>query len=77
MRTVHQAMMLLPKVVMIELSDGGAETSCLHVADIPGTFEGRVVEAKPLGLRGPAGGGKAKADVRTTSDDSRGRSRSR
>ena len=53
-------MMLLPKVMMIELSDGGAETWCLQVADVPGTFEGKVVEAKPLGLRGPAGGGRPK-----------------
>ena len=53
-------MMLLPKVMMIELSDGGAGTWCLQVADMPGTSEGKVVEAKQLGLRGPAGGGRPK-----------------
>ena len=70
-------MRLLPKVMTIELSDGGAGTWCLQVADSPGTLEGKVVEAKPMGLRGPAGGGKAKADVGSTSDDSRDRPRSR
>ena len=52
--------MRLPPKVIIELSDGGAGTWCLQVADIPGTLEGKVVEAKPLGLRGPAGGGRPK-----------------
>ena len=51
-------MRLLPKVMMIELSDGVAGTWCLQVADIPGTLEGKVVETKPWGL--PAGGGRPK-----------------
>ena len=59
-RTVHPAMRLLPSVMMIELSDGVAGTRCLQVADIPGTLEWKVVEAKPVGLRGPAGGGRPK-----------------
>ena len=59
-RTVHPAMRMLPKVMMIELSDGVAGTRSPQVADSPGTLEWKVVEAKPLGLRGPAGGGRPK-----------------